>query len=113
MKAQRVGLFICPMATPADTKGLQELADSGKVKPDTLVALVGKTEGTGFVAAVDSADSNSHEPYQASQRRAYQGRCLALIKANAARGRIKLTATSPNLTSASLLLTVSPSSGRR
>jgi cyanuric acid amidohydrolase len=48
MKAQRVELFVCPMATPADTKGLQELADSGKIKPDTLVALVGKTEGTGF-----------------------------------------------------------------
>ena len=47
MKAQRVELFVCPMATPADTSGLQELADSGKIKPDTLVALVGKTEGTG------------------------------------------------------------------
>jgi cyanuric acid amidohydrolase len=47
MKAQRVELFICPMATPADTDGLQELAASGKIKPDTLVALVGKTEGTG------------------------------------------------------------------
>jgi cyanuric acid amidohydrolase len=48
MKAQRVELFVCPMATPADTKGLQDLADSGKIMPDTLVALVGKTEGTGF-----------------------------------------------------------------
>jgi cyanuric acid amidohydrolase len=47
MKAQRVELFVCPMATPADTTGLQALADSGKIKPDTLVALVGKTEGTG------------------------------------------------------------------
>jgi cyanuric acid amidohydrolase len=47
MKAQRVELFVCPMASPADTDGLQELVDSGKVKPDTLVALVGKTEGTG------------------------------------------------------------------
>lgn len=47
MKAQRVELFVCPMATPADTSGLQALADSGKIKPDTLVALVGKTEGTG------------------------------------------------------------------
>src|ERR1700730_17556060 len=47
MKAQRVELFVCPSATPADTTGLQELADSGKIKPDTLVALVGKTEGTG------------------------------------------------------------------
>ena len=48
VKAQRVELFVCPTATPADTAGLQKLADSGKIKPDTLVALVGKTEGTGF-----------------------------------------------------------------
>jgi cyanuric acid amidohydrolase len=48
MKAQRVELFVCPMATPADTTALQKLADEGKIKPDTLVALVGKTEGTGF-----------------------------------------------------------------
>jgi cyanuric acid amidohydrolase len=48
MKAQRVEMFVVPMATPADTSGLQALADSGKIKPNTLVALVGKTEGTGF-----------------------------------------------------------------
>jgi len=48
MKAQRVDMFVCPMATPADTSGLQALAEAGKIKPDTLVALVGKTEGTGF-----------------------------------------------------------------
>ena len=40
-------MFVCPSATPADTSGLQKLADAGKIKPDTLVALVGKTEGTG------------------------------------------------------------------
>jgi len=48
MKAQRVEMFVCPSATPADTSRLQALADSGQIKPDTLVALVGKTEGTGF-----------------------------------------------------------------
>lgn len=47
MKAQRVDMFVSPMATPSDTSGLQKLADSGKIKADTLVALVGKTEGTG------------------------------------------------------------------
>jgi cyanuric acid amidohydrolase len=35
------------MATPSDTSGLQQLAESGKIRPDTLVALAGKTEGTG------------------------------------------------------------------
>ncbi|HVS48997.1 MAG TPA: ring-opening amidohydrolase [Candidatus Dormibacteraeota bacterium] len=47
MKAQRVEMFVCPMAAPSDTTGLQQLADSGQIRPDTLVALVGKTEGTG------------------------------------------------------------------
>ncbi len=47
MKVQRVEMFVCPSATPADTSGLQQLADAGKLRPDTLVALVGKTEGTG------------------------------------------------------------------
>ncbi|HSS94953.1 MAG TPA: ring-opening amidohydrolase [Candidatus Dormibacteraeota bacterium] len=40
-------MIVCPMASPADTSGLRALADSGKIKADTLVALVGKTEGTG------------------------------------------------------------------
>jgi cyanuric acid amidohydrolase len=47
MKAQRVEMYVCPMATPSDLSGLQALADSGKIRPDTLVALAGKTEGTG------------------------------------------------------------------
>jgi cyanuric acid amidohydrolase len=47
MKVQRVEMFVCPMAAPSDTSGLQQLAESGRIKPDTLVALAGKTEGTG------------------------------------------------------------------
>jgi cyanuric acid amidohydrolase len=47
MKAQKVEMFVVPMAAPSDTSGLQRLADSGKIKPDTLVAIAGKTEGTG------------------------------------------------------------------
>ena len=48
MKAQRVDLFVLPMASPSDTSGLQRLADERKIKPDTLVALAGKTEGSGL-----------------------------------------------------------------
>src|SRR6059036_16762 len=48
MKVQRVEMFVCPSATPSDTSGLQALADAGKVTRDNLVALVGKTDGTGF-----------------------------------------------------------------
>jgi cyanuric acid amidohydrolase len=48
MKVQRVELYVCPMMTPNDTSKLQELADSGRVTAENLVALAGKTEGTGF-----------------------------------------------------------------
>ena len=47
MRVQRVDMHVLPTATPADTSGLQKLAAEGKLKPDTLVAIVGKTEGTG------------------------------------------------------------------
>jgi cyanuric acid amidohydrolase len=47
MKVQKVEMFVVPMAAPSDTSGLQQLADAGKIKPDTLVAIAGKTEGTG------------------------------------------------------------------
>lgn len=48
MRVQRVEMYVCPMAMPNDTSKLRELVDSGTVKPESLVALVGKTEGTGF-----------------------------------------------------------------
>src|SRR5438270_5784414 len=47
MKVQSVDMFVCPSASPCDTSGLQALAESGKVTRDNLVAIVGKTEGTG------------------------------------------------------------------
>lgn len=76
--------------------------ERGTVVPNAENLINFKVDGAGFVAAVDSANSNSHEPYQASQRQAFQGTCLALIKANADKGRIKLTATSSNLRGASI-----------
>jgi beta-galactosidase len=87
--------------------------ENGTVVPDADNLITFKADGPGVVAAVDSADNNSHESYQASQRRAYQGACLALIKTNSDRGRIKLTATSANLKSASVELKVAPTVGRR
>ena len=52
-------------------------------------ALVGFVAGApGRVVAVDSGDNASHEPFQSSERKAYQGRCFAILKAVAPRGRI-------------------------
>lgn len=63
-----------------------------------------KVEGPGIVAAVDSGDNASHESFQASERRAYQGRCLAVLKATANSGTIRLTASAPGLANGALAL---------
>ncbi len=60
--------------------------------------------GPGVIAAVDNADNASIEPFQASSRRAYRGRCYAMIKAKAARGAITLAASAPGLAGASITI---------
>ena len=76
--------------------------------PDADDLINFKVDGAGFVAAVDSADSYSHEPYQATQRKAFQGMCLALLKANATGGKIRLTASSQDLKSAAVEIIIKP-----
>jgi beta-galactosidase len=53
---------------------------------------------------VDSGDNASHEPFQAAERRAFQGRCFAILKADAPRGRIHVTAAAPGLTSGAVTI---------
>lgn len=65
--------------------------------------------GPGAIAAVDNGDLASHEPFQASQRLAYHGQCIAILRATAPLGRITLTASAPGLESASVTIkAVSP-----
>ena len=82
--------------------------ENGTLVPDAGNLINFMAEGTGFVAAVDSADNYSHEPYQANSRKAYQGMCLALLKARSDKGKIKLTASSQGLKSAVIELSVAP-----
>jgi beta-galactosidase len=58
--------------------------------------------GPGVIAAVDSADNASHEAFQAGFRRAFEGECVAFVKATAPKGRIAVTASSAGLKSDSI-----------
>ena len=71
-----------------------------------------KISGPGVIAAVDTADNASHEPFQASSRHAFQGECVAFVKATAASGRIDLTATAPGLKSDTITVKASPELSR-
>ena len=64
-------------------------------RADDLISF--KISGPGVIACVDSGDTVSHESFQASERRAFQGGCVAFVKAGAAAGKINLTASAPGL----------------
>lgn len=71
----------------------------GVLIPDATDLITFEISGPGRVVAVDSGNNMSHEPFQASERRAYQGRCFAMIKATSSSGRITLVGTAPGLKS--------------
>jgi beta-galactosidase len=81
--------------------------ENGTLIPNADDLITFKVSGAGTVAAVDSADNNSHESYQAATRRAYNGICFAMLKANADKGKITLTVTAPSLKSSSIAVNVS------
>ena len=54
--------------------------------------------GPGAVVAVDNQDIASHESFQGSVRRAFQGRCIAIVRANGV-GRIGITGSAGSLKS--------------
>lgn len=80
--------------------------ENGTILPNAADLISFQVSGAGFIAAVDSADFNSHEPYQAATRKAFQGMCFAMLKANTRKGKIKLTATAPNLKSSTIEISI-------
>jgi beta-galactosidase len=76
--------------------------ENGVLVPGASDLVVFEVAGPGVVAAVDSGNNSSHEPFQATQRRAYQGLCFALIKAKGSRGRITISASAPGLSRGSV-----------
>lgn len=85
----------------------------GVVVPSATNLINFTITGPGAVVAVDNADNTSHEPFQATARRAYQGRCVAFVKATASRGTITVTATAPGLKPDSVSIQAVPDATRR
>ncbi len=61
-------------------------------------------EGAGTIAGVGNADPVSVESYQLPQRKAWQGRCIVVVKSGKKSGNIILKATSTGLKSSELVI---------
>ena len=71
-------------------------------RADDLISF--NISGPGAIAAVDSANNSSHEPFQATKRHAFEGQCVAFVKAAGPSGKITVNATAPGLAPASVSL---------
>ena len=86
------------VATVTDENGLPCLNATSKIKFNAT--------GAGVIAAVDNADLSSTEPNQGKEHWTFKGKCIAIIKANANAGEIKITASADELKSATVTINV-------
>jgi beta-galactosidase len=77
--------------------------EHGVVVPSADNQITFAVTGPGAVVAVDNQDITSHEPFQGSVRSAFQGRCVAVVRASAA-GRISVSANAAALKAGSVSL---------
>jgi beta-galactosidase len=78
-------------ATVVDNDGIRCPNGTSKIK-FTLA-------GPGEIVSVDNSDPYSHEMYKGDERTVYKGKALAIIRAKAGAGTIKITASSAGLES--------------
>lgn len=79
--------------------------DEGLAVPRTHNEIRFALEGPGKIIAVGNGNPASHEPFQASKRKAFNGLCLVVIQSLENRpGKIKLMAQSDGLAGETLIL---------
>ncbi|HKB90491.1 MAG TPA: beta-galactosidase GalB [Opitutaceae bacterium] len=81
---------------------------SGLMVPRSKNHVTFEITGPGEIAAVDNGDATSFEPFQATERKAYNGLCLVIVRSKAGEaGKIVLKAKSAGLDSAEVSITTS------
>jgi len=63
-------------------------------------------EGPGIIAGVDNGSQTSMEPFKADYRKAYNSKCLVVVKAGKEKGEIKLTASADGMLDATCVIRV-------
>jgi len=80
------------------------LDDKGVRNPKAEDLVKFEIEGPGKIIGVGNTNPISTESYQASERKAWQGRCLVVIRSEQNNGKIVLKASSDNLKQSSIVI---------
>ncbi|MDB5275819.1 MAG: glycoside hydrolase [Ferruginibacter sp.] len=76
------------------------LDKNGNLVPDAANLVRFEVTGGGSIAGVDNGNETSMESFKDNKRKAFNGLCLAVIKAGSKKGNIILKATTPGLQTA-------------
>ena len=79
----------------------------GRLCPEADALIRFDVTGEGRLAAVGNGNPIDHDDYQASQRKAFHGLCLAILKAGRTPGTIRLTARADDLEPATVIVETS------
>lgn len=78
----------------------------GRVVPRTHNSVKYSITGPGEIIAVGNGDPTSHEPFQALERKVFNGKALVIVRSlNGKKGRIQVTAASEGLASTETTIT--------
>jgi len=83
---------------------VQILDDKGRIVPIADNEVTFELGGEGSLLGVDNGNTESHEDYRSNRRKAFNGLCLAIVQSAGKPGQIRVTAASPALKSASVII---------
>jgi beta-galactosidase len=78
----------------------------GHLVPTADSPITFEVEGEGHIIGVDNGDPASHESFQVSHRKAFNGLCLAIVRATKTPNTIQVTASAPGMAAASIAIAV-------
>jgi len=81
---------------------------NGTVIPDSITVVHFATNGPGKIIAVDNGNLVDHDPFQATDRKLFEGHAIAVLRGTAPSGTVTLTATTEGVQPATVTLKASP-----
>jgi beta-galactosidase len=82
--------------------------DAGTRIPDSTTVIHFAATGPASIVAVDNGNMMDHDPFEATERKLYDGNAVALLRATGTSGRITVTASADGVPTATLTLTAAP-----
>jgi beta-galactosidase len=106
--ADKPSMALTPDWNDVRTVSATLVDEAGTRIPDSATVVHFSVSGPASIVAVDNGNMMDHDPFQATQRKLYDGHAIALLRATGSAGKVTVTASADGVPTASLTLTTAP-----